>query len=297
MKTYSIKKILFIILVFIIFYVLQCALLFKLDNQDILKLGIIMIILVFSFFLIEYLISYFNYHSPYQKRLRCALQLFFDERKDNLVEFQKHCINEQNKANINELISMFGKAIGDNERIKEMYYNNKEDSFLDLCKKTESQKTIDNGKAESQNTIDNGKTESQKDKDTNKEFKTRLQNRKKVKNIFKNKDLPCFYTYFNNYMSGYYINCYNNISLVLAVISLLVSFVTSIDLSLKAKSREVYITLGIMIVIWVIWTIAECISEWRETRTKYVTECKGYNELVDAYKAFCGEEVEKKILY
>lgn len=286
MKTYSIKKILFIILVFIIFYVLQCALLFKLDNQDILKLGIIMIILVFSFFLIEYLISYFNYHSPYQKRLRCALQLFFDERKDNLVEFQKHCINEQNKANINELISMFGKAIGDNERIKEMYYNNKEDSFLDLCKKTESQKTIDNGK-----------TESQKDKDTNKEFKTRLQNRKKVKNIFKNKDLPCFYTYFNNYMSGYYINCYNNISLVLAVISLLVSFVTSIDLSLKAKSREVYITLGIMIVIWVIWTIAECISEWRETRTKYVTECKGYNELVDAYKAFCGEEVEKKILY
>lgn len=286
MKTYSIKKILFIILVFIIFYVLQCALLFKLDNQDILKLGIIMIFLVASFFLIEYLTSYFTYNSPYKKRLRCALQLFFDERKDNLVEFQKYCINEQNKANINELISMFGKAIGDNERIKEMYYNNEEDSFLDLCKKTESQKTIDNGK-----------TESQKNKDTNKKFKTRLQNRKDVKNIFKDKDLPCFYAYFNNYMSGYYINCYNNISLVLAVISLLVSFVTSIDLSLKAKSREVYITLGIMIVIWVIWTIAECISEWRETRTKYVTECKGYNELVDAYKAFCGEEVEKKILY
>lgn len=286
MKTGSIIKTLLVILVSIIIYVLQCAFLFKLDNQDILKLGIIMVILVVSFFLIEYLISYFNYHSPYKKRLRCALQLFFDERKNNLVDFQKHCIDEQNKANINELISMFGKAIGDNERIKEMYYNNKEDSFLDLCKKTESQKTIDNGK-----------TESQKDKNTNKEFKTRLQNRKKVKNIFKNKDLPCFYTYFNNYMSGYYINCYNNISLVLAVISLLVSFVTSIDLSLKAKSREVYITLGIMIVIWVIWTIAECISEWRETRTKYVTECKGYNELVDAYKAFCGEEVEKKILY
>lgn len=286
MKTGSIIKTLLVILVSIIIYVLQCAFLFKLNNQDILKLGIIMIILVFSFFLIEYLISYFNYHSPYQKRLRCALQLFFDERKDNLVEFQKYCINEQNKANINELISMFGKAIGDNERIKEMYYNNEEDSFLDLCKKTESQKTIDNGK-----------TESQKNKDTNKKFKTRLQNRKDVKNIFKDKDLPCFYAYFNNYMSGYYINCYNNISLVLAVISLLVSFVTSIDLSLKAKSREVYITLGIMIVIWVIWTIAECISEWRETRTKYVTECKGYNELVDAYKAFCGEEVEKKILY
>lgn len=286
MKTGSIKKMVIVIIASIIIYVLQCALLFKLDNQDILKLGTIMIVLVVSFILIEYLISYFNYNSPYKKRLRCALQLFFDERKDNLVEFQKHCINEQNKANINELISMFGKAIGDNERIKEMYYNNKEDSFLDLCKKTESQKTIDNGK-----------TESQKGKDTNKEFKTRLQNRKKVKNIFKNKDLPCFYTYFNKYMSGFYINCYNNISLVLAVVSLLVSLVTSIDLSLKAKSREVYITLGIMIVIWVIWTIAECISEWRETRTKYVTECQGYNELVDAYKAFCGEEVEKKILY
>lgn len=286
MKTGSIKKTLLVIVVSIIIYVLQCAFLFKLNNQDILKLGTIMIILVVSFFLIEYLISYFNYHSPYKKRLRCALQLFFDERKDNLVEFQKHCINEQNKANINELISMFGKAIGDNERIKEMYYNNKEDSFLDLCKKTESQKTIDNGK-----------TESQKGKNTNKEFKTRLQNRKKVKNIFKNKDLPCFYTYFNKYMSGFYINCYNNISLVLAVVSLLVSFVTSIDLSLKAKSREVYITLFIMIAIWAIWTMIENISEWRETRTKYVTECNDYNELVDAYKAFCGEEVEKKILY
>lgn len=297
MKTGSIKKTLLVILASIIIYVLQCAFLFKLNNQDILKLGIIMIILVFSFFLIEYLISYFNYHSPYKKRLRCALQLFFDERKDNLVEFQKHCINEQNKANINELISMFGKAIGDNERIKEMYYNNEEDSFLDLCKKTESQKTIDNGKAEPQNTIDNGKTESQKDKDTNKEFKTRLQNRKKVKNIFKNKDLPCFYTYFNNYMSGYYINCYNNISLFLAVVSLLVSFVTSIDLSLKAKSREVYITLFIMIAIWAIWTMIENISEWRETKTKSVSECNDYNELVDTYKAFCGEEVEKEIRY
>lgn len=276
MKTGSIKKTLLVILVSIIIYVLQCAFLFKLNNQDILKLGIIMIILVFSFFLIEYLISYFNYHSPYQKRLRCALQLFFDERKDNLVEFQKYCINEQNKANINELISMFGKAIGDNERIKEMYYNNKEDSFLDLCKKTESKK----------------------DKEANKEeFKTRLQNRKKVKNIFKNKDLPCFYAYFNNYRSGYYINCDNNVGLVLAVVSLLVSFVTSIDLSLKAKSREVYITLFIMIAIWAIWTMIENISEWRETKTKSVSECNDYNELVDTYKAFCGEEVEKKILY
>lgn len=276
MKTGSIKKTLLVILVSIIIYVLQCAFLFKLNNQDILKLGIIMIILVFSFFLIEYLTSYFNYHSPYNKRLRCALQLFFDERKDNLVEFQKYCINEQNKANINELISMFGKAIGDNERIKEMYYNNEEDSFLDLCKKTESKK----------------------DKEANKEeFKTRLQNRKQVKNIFKNKDLPCFYTYFNKYMSGYYINCYNNISLILAVVSLLASFVTSIDLSLKAKSREVYITLGIMIVMWVIWTIAECISEWRETRTKSVSECKGYNKLVDTYNAFCVENVNKKNRY
>ena len=296
MKTGSIIKTLLVILVSIIIYVLQCAFLFKLDNQDILKLGIIMVILVFSFFLIEYLISYFNYHSPYKKRLRCALQLFFDERKDNLVEFQKHCIKLQHEKNIAKLISMF-KGKMSHEEIIDKYYKNDESSFLDLCKKTESQKTIDNGKTESQKTIDNGKTESQKDKDTNKKFKTRLQNRKNVKNIFKNKDLPCFYAYFNNYMSGYYINCYNNISLVLAVISLLVSFVTSIDLSLKAKSREVYITLGIMIVIWVIWTIAECILEWRETRTKYVTECKGYNELVDAYKAFCGEEVEKKILY
>lgn len=276
MKTDSIKKMVSVIIASIIIYVLQCKLLFKLDNQDILKLGIIMIILVFSFFLIEYLISYFNYHSPYKKRLRCALQLFFDERKDNLVEFQKYCIDEQNKANINELISMFGKAIGDNEKIKEMYYNNKEDTFLDLCKKTESKK----------------------DKETNKEeFKTRLQKRKKVKSIFKKKDLPCFYTYFNNYMSGYYINCYNNISLALAVVSLLVSLVTSINLSLKARSHEIYITIGIMIVIWVIWTIVEYISEWRETRTKYVTECKEYNELVDAYKAFCGEEVEKEIRY
>lgn len=285
MKTYSIKKMVIVIIASIIIYVLQCALLFKLDNQDILKLGTIMIILVVSFFLIEYLISYFNYHSPYKKRLRCALQLFFDERKDNLVEFQKYCIKIQHEKNIAKLISMFQKKIS-HEEIIDKYYKNDESSFLDLCKKTESQKTIDNGK-----------TESQKDKDTNKEFKTRLQNRKKVKNIFKNKDLPCFYTYFNDYMSGFYINCYNNISLVLAVVSLLVSFVTSIDLSLKAKSREVYITLGIMILMWVIWTIAECISEWRETRTKYVTECKDYNELVDAYKAFCGEEVEKKILY
>ena len=285
MKTYSIKKMVIVIIASIIIYVLQCALLFKLDNQDILKLGTIMIILVVSFFLIEYLISYFNYHSPYKKRLRCALQLFFDERKDNLVEFQKYCIKIQHEKNIAKLISMFQKKVS-HEEIIDKYYKNDESSFLDLCKKTESQKTIDNGK-----------TESQKDKDTNKEFKTRLQNRKKVKNIFKNKDLPCFYTYFNDYMSGFYINCYNNISLVLAVVSLLVSFVTSIDLSLKAKSREVYITLGIMILMWVIWTIAECISEWRETRTKYVTECKDYNELVDAYKAFCGEEVEKKILY
>ena len=285
MKTYSIKKMVIVIIASIIIYVLQCALLFKLDNQDILKLGTIMIILVVSFFLIEYLISYFNYHSPYKKRLRCALQLFFDERKDNLVEFQKYCIKIQHEKNIAKLISMFQKKIS-HEEIIDKYYKNDESSFLDLCKKTESQKTIDNGK-----------TESQKDKDTNKEFKTRLQHRKKVKNIFKNKDLPCFYTYFNDYMSGFYINCYNNISLVLAVVSLLVSFVTSIDLSLKAKSREVYITLGIMILMWVIWTIAECISEWRETRTKYVTECKDYNELVDAYKAFCGEEVEKKILY
>lgn len=285
MKTYSIKKMVIVIIASIIIYVLQCALLFKLDNQNILKLGIIMIFLVASFFLIEYLISYFNYNSPYKKRLRCALQLFFDERKDNLVEFQKHCIKLQHEKNIAKLISMFEGKMS-HEEIIDKYYKNDESSFLDLCKKTESQKTIDNGK-----------TESQKDKDTNKKFKTRLQNRKKVKNIFKNKDLPCFYTYFNYYMSGFYINCYNNISLVLAVVSLLVSLVTSIDLSLKAKSREVYITLGIMIVIWVIWTIAECISEWRETRTKYVTDCKGYNELVDAYKAFCGEEVEKKILY
>lgn len=285
MKTGSIKKTVLVILVSIIIYVLQCAFLFKLNNQDILKLGIIMIILVFSFFLIEYLISYFNYHSPYKKRLRCALQLFFDERKDNLVEFQKYCIKIQHEKNIAKLISMFKEKMS-HEEIIDKYYKNDESSFLDLCKKTESQKTIDNGK-----------TESQKDKDTNKEFKTRLQNRKKVKNIFKNKDIPCFYAYFNNYRSGYYINCDNNVGLVLAVVSLLVSFVTSIDLSLKAKSREIYITLGIMIVIWVIWTIAECISEWRETRTKYVTECKGYNELVDAYKAFCGEEVEKKILY
>lgn len=286
MKTGSIKKTLLVILVSIIIYVLQCALLFKLDNQDILKLGIIMIFLVASFFLIEYLTSYFTYNSPYKKRLRCALQLFFDERKDNLVEFQKHCIKLQHEKNIAKLISMF-KGKMSHEEIIDKYYKNDESSFLDLCKKTESKKNIDNRK-----------TESKKDKESNKEeFKTRLQNRKDVKNIFKDKDLPCFYAYFNNYMSGYYINCYNNISLVLAVISLLVSFVTSIDLSLKAKSREVYITLGIMIVIWVIWTIAECISEWRETRTKYVTECKGYNELVDTYKAFCGEEVEKKILY
>lgn len=97
MKTGSIIKTLLVILVSIIIYVLQCAFLFKLDNQDILKLGIIMVILVFSFFLIEYLISYFNYHSPYKKRLRCALQLFFDERKDNLVEFQKHCIKLQHE--------------------------------------------------------------------------------------------------------------------------------------------------------------------------------------------------------
>lgn len=285
MKTGSIKKTLLVIVVSIIIYVLQCAFLFKLNNQDILKLGIIMIILVFSFFLIEYLISYFNYHSPYQKRLRCALQLFFDERKDNLVEFQKYCIKIQHEKNIAKLISMFEEKMS-HEEIIDKYYKNDESSFLDLCKKTESQKTIDNGK-----------TESQKDKDTNKEFKTRLQNRKKVKNIFKNKDLPCFYAYFNNYMSGYYINCYNNISLVLAVISLLVSFVTSIDLSLKAKSREVYITLGIMIVIWVILTIAECISEWRETRTKSVSECKGYNKLVDTYNAFCVENMNKKNRY
>ena len=296
MKTGSIKKTVLVILVSIIIYVLQCAFLFKLNNQDILKLGIIMIILVFSFFLIEYLISYFNYHSPYKKRLRCALQLFFDERKDNLVEFQKYCIKIQHEKNIAKLISMFQKKIS-HEEIIDKYYKNDESSFLDLCKKTESQKTIDNGKTESQKTIDNGKTESQKDKDTNKEFKTRLQNRKKVKNIFKNKDLPCFYTYFNDYMSGFYINCYNNISLVLAVVSLLVSFVTSIDLSLKAKSREVYITLGIMILMWVIWTIAECISEWRETRTKSVSECKGYNKLVDTYNAFCVENVNKKNRY
>lgn len=274
MKTYSIKKMVIVIIASIIIYVLQCALLFKLDNQDILKLGTIMIILVVSFFLIEYLISYFNYHSPYKKRLRCALQLFFDERKDNLVEFQKYCIKIQHEKNIAKLISMFQKKIS-HEEIIDKYYKNDESSFLDLCKKTESQK----------------------DKDTNKEFKTRLQNRKKVKNIFKNKDLPCFYTYFNDYMSGFYINCYNNISLVLAVVSLLVSFVTSIDLSLKAKSREVYITLGIMILMWVIWTIAECISEWRETRTKSVSECKGYNKLVDTYNAFCVENVNKKNRY
>ncbi len=286
MKTGSIKKTLLVILVSIIIYVLQCTFLFKLNNQDILKLGIIMILLVFSFFLIEYLISYFNYHSPYKKRLRCALQLFFDEKKDNLVEFQKYCIKLQHEKNIAKLISIFKEKMS-HEEIIDKYYKNDESSFLDLCKKTESKKTIDNRK-----------TESEKDKEANKEeFKTRLQNRKNVKNIFNNKDLPCFYAYFNNYRSGYYINCYNNISLILAVISLLLSLATSIDLSLKAKSREVYITLGIMIVMWVIWTIAECISEWRETRTKNVTKCDAYNELVDAYKAFCGEEVEKKILY
>ncbi len=286
MKTDSIKKMVSVIIASIIIYVLQCKLLFKLDNQDILKLGIIMIFLVASFFLIEYLTSYFTYNSPYKKRLRCALQLFFDERKDNLVEFQKHCIKLQHEKNIAKLISMFEGKMS-HEEIIDKYYKNDESSFLDLCKKTESQKTIDNGK-----------TESKKDKEANKEkFKTRLQNRKDVKNIFKNKDLPCFYTYFNKYMSGYYINCYNNISLALAVVSLLVSLVTSINLSLKARSHEIYITIGIMIVIWVIWTIVEYISEWRETRTKYVTECKEYNELVDAYKAFCGEEVEKEIRY
>lgn len=215
-----------------------------------------------------------------------CITAFFDERKDKLVDFQKYCIKLQHEKNIAKLISMFQKKIS-HEEIIDKYYKNDESSFLDLCKKTESKKTIDNRK-----------TESEKDKEANKEeFKTRLQNRKNVKNIFKNKDLPCFYTYFNKYMSGFYINCYNNISLVLAVVSLLVSFVTSIDLLLKAKSREVYITLGIMIVMWVIWTIAECISEWRETRTKSVSECKGYNKLVDTYNAFCVENVNKKNRY
>ena len=262
MDTDSIKKTVFLLILTIVLFVLQFIFIYKVDMKDTLNLVFLFVCTIIALYLFDYLIGFFD--TPYQKRLRYGFQLFFDERKDNLVEFQKYCIEKKEKENIQLLIGIFDSFI-DKEEILKAYNNNAKSVFLSLCKKVE--------------------------------YPYRSKYRRAVKEIFESKGLPKFYDLFIHYKSGYLVNCDNNLNIVLSIVSFILTLFSSFNLFRTIKSPYVYITIGVMAALGSIWTMFDYLSKRRDTNSLPITECNDYNELVDTYKAFCGEEVEKKILY
>lgn len=162
------------------------------------------------------------------------------------------------------LVGYFGEIISEEEILK-AYIANDEAFFLKLCKKVG--------------------------------FNDRSNIRSSVKTIFEEKGLPKNCDYFTYYKSGYYVNVDNNLSIGLSIVSFLITVYSSLNLLNILKSPKVCIPICVILVLGITWTIVEFLLKRRNTRNLPITECKDYNELVDAYKAFCGEEVEKKILY
>lgn len=102
MDTDSIKKTVFLLILTIVLFVLQFIFIYKVDMKDTLNLVFLFVCTIIALYLFDYLIGFFD--TPYQKRLRYGFQLFFDERKDNLVEFQKYCIEKKKRKTYNYLL-------------------------------------------------------------------------------------------------------------------------------------------------------------------------------------------------
>lgn len=243
-------------------FVAQYIFLFKVDTKEAINIVILFACVILALFLFGYLINLCD--TPYQKRLRFGFQMFFDERKDKLEDFQKYCIEKRENEDIQLLVGYFGEIISKEEILK-AYIANDEVFFLKLCKKVE--------------------------------LNVRSNTRRSVKNIFEEKGLPKNCDYFTYYKSGYYVNVDNNLSIGLSIVSFLITVYSSLNLLNILKSPKVCIPICVILVLGITWTIVEFLLKRRNTRNLPITECKDYNELVDAYKAFCGEEVEKKILY
>lgn len=243
-------------------FVAQYIFLFKVDTKEAINFVILVACVILALYLLGYLISLCD--TPYQKRLRFGFQMFFDERKDKLEDFQKYCIEKRENEDIQLLFVYFDK-IKSKEEILKAYIANDEAFFLKLCKKVG--------------------------------FNDRSNIRSSVKTIFEEKGLPKNCDYFTYYKSGYYVNVDNNLSIGLSIVSFLITVYSSLNLLNILKSPKVYIPIGVIAVSGILMISVEFLLKRRNTRNLPITKCDAYNELVDAYKAFCGEGVEKKILY
>lgn len=74
-------------------FVAQYIFLFKVDTKEAINIAILVACVILALFLFGYLINLCD--TPYQKRLRFGFQMFFDERKDKLEDFQKYCIEKK----------------------------------------------------------------------------------------------------------------------------------------------------------------------------------------------------------
>lgn len=97
-------------------FVAQYIFLFKVDTKEAINIAILVACVILALFLIGYLISLCD--TPYQKRLRFGFQMFFDERKDKLENFQKYCIEKRENEDIQLLIGNFVSFIGEEEILK-----------------------------------------------------------------------------------------------------------------------------------------------------------------------------------
>lgn len=261
-KSSKLAAIVFFILS-IVLYILQYVFLFNVAVKEAVDIAFLFVRVIVSLFLIHYLVVSLC-DTPYQKRLRFGFQMFFDERKDKLEDFQKYCIEKRENEDIQLLFVYFDK-IKSKEEILKAYIANDEAFFLKLCKKVG--------------------------------FNDRSNIRSSVKTIFEEKGLPKNCDYFTYYKSGYYVNVDNNLSIGLSIVSFLITMYSSLNLLNLLKSPKVYIPICVIVVLGLLIIIVDNLLEQRNTRNLPITECKGYNSLVADYNAFCVENKEKKILY
>lgn len=243
-------------------FVAQYIFLFKVDTKEAINFVILVACVILALYLLGYLISLCD--TPYQKRLRFGFQMFFDERKDKLDDFQKYCTEKRENEDIQLLFVYFDK-IKSKEEILKAYIANDEAFFLKLCKKVG--------------------------------FNDRSNIRSSVKTIFEEKGLPKNCDYFTYYKSGYYVNVDNNLSIGLSIVSFLITMYSSLNLLNLLKSPKVYVPICVIAVSGILMIIVENLLKRRNTRNLPITECKVYNSLVADYNAFCVENKAKKILY
>lgn len=243
-------------------YILQCLFLFKLNILDVIRIVSLILFISAILFMGYCIVLCINYYSPSQKKIRKEFKLFFDSIKDNFVEFQRYCIAIMNKNNIDLLFFYFHSYMS-YEDVEKKYYENDESSFLKLCKNIERE--------------------------------NRSAYRGKVKSIFNKKDLPKFYGYIKDYERGYLVD-YDYSSLILSIISFIISLSSYVKFPLKPTLHIIYIPI-VIVVLGILFCYVDFLRKSFKTKNVDITKCDAYNELVDTYKAFCGEEVEKKILY